>query len=392
MALTDETAPLPKALEALLADTLDDEKTGANATLGFTFQQWWGALVVAELLDSDEDFAVGMEVKEDVAILDSASAPTCVEFCQIKKNEQAGGWGLKDLHRHGPKKKDKSRDPSILAKLHKRRTEFAGHPTKLRFVSNLAVKIAAGMSSSHCQLTSLSASEQADIQKSIANQLAIGLTQVDLAEWALHRTNLPLGEQYLFLAGKLAHLSAAGKIPFDLPNPTIAARYLASALQNKAADTSYAGSLRELQSRVLSRSEAIQALSEAAGATHRASDQLDAALDQLSASGYPFLTLKKIKAERTTVLAHAVDRTNDQFKTCVASLATQLSHLSTTASSLPLRDLMDSLVTQTISASPPEFAGLRPGYIYALALLVLNDGIDPDLLAPAPGTQPEASA
>lgn len=42
MALKDESAPLPKALEALLGDTLTDEKTGANATLGFTFQQWWG--------------------------------------------------------------------------------------------------------------------------------------------------------------------------------------------------------------------------------------------------------------------------------------------------------------------------------------------------------------
>lgn len=392
MALKDETAPLPKALEALLGDTPADEKTGANATLGFTFQQWWGALVVAELLESNEDFAVGMEVKEDVAILDSAANPTSVEFCQIKKNEQAGGWGLKDLHRQGAKRKNKPQDPSILAKLHKRRTEFAGHPTKLRFVSNLAVKIAAGMSSSHCQLTSLSPAEQTEIQEKIAKQLAIGLAEVDLADWALHRTNLPLGEQYVFLAGKLADLSASGKIPFNIPNPTVAARYLASILQSKASHTSYAQTLLELQSRVLSRADAIQALSEAAGTTHQASDQLDDAIQQLAVAGHPFLELRAIKAERTTVLAHAVDRTNDQFKACVAALATHLSHLTPTASSLPLRDLMDSLVKQTVTASPSEFAGLKPGYINALALLVLNDGIDLDLFPAAPGSQPEASA
>lgn len=392
MGLKDESAPLPNALETLLRDTPTDEKTGANATLGFTFQQWWGALVVAELLESGADFAVGMEVKEDVAILDSALSPTSVEFCQIKKNEQAGGWGLKDLHRQGAKRKNKPHDPSILAKLHKRRTEFTGHPTKLRFVSNLAVKIATGMSASDCQLTSLTPVEQTEIQEKIAKQLAIGLAEVDLEDWMLHRTNLPLDEQYLFLAGKLAALSAAGNIPFDIPNPTVAARYLASVLQSKASHTSYAASLQDLQKRVLSRAEAIQALSQAAGATHRASEKLDDALQQLADAGYPFLALKQIKAERTTVLAHAVDRTNDQLKTCVAAFATQLSHLTPDASSLTLRDLMDSLVKQTIIASPSGFAGLTPAYVNALALLVLNDGIHLYLLPSAPGSQPKASA
>ncbi|MBB3342455.1 dsDNA nuclease domain-containing protein [Luteimonas sp. RC10] len=392
MALKDESAPLPKALEALLGDAPSDEKTGANATLGFTFQQWWGALVVAELLEFEADFAVGMEVKEDVAILDSALSPRSVEFCQIKKNEQAGGWGLKDLHRQGPKRKSKPNEPSILAKLHKRRTEFAGHSTKLRFVSNLSVKIAAGMSASNCQLTSLTPAEQTEIREKIAKQLAVGSADVDLNDWMLHRTNLPLGEQYVFLAGKLADLSAAGKIPFDLPNPTVAARYLASVLQSKASHTSYAATIHDLKSRVLSRADAIQALSEAAGTTHRASEKLDDALQQLAATGYPFLALKQIKAERTTVLAHAVDRTNDQMKVCVAALATQLPHLTQDASSLPLRDLMDSLVKQTISAFPSDFAGLSPAYVNALALLVLNDGIDLDILPPAPGPQPEACA
>ncbi|UXA47915.1 DUF4297 domain-containing protein [Xanthomonas prunicola] len=392
MGLKEEGKPLPQALQTLLADTSSDEKTGVNATLGFTFQQWWGALVVAELLESDADFAVGMEVKEDVTILDSALNPTSIEFCQIKKNEQAGGWGLKDLHRQGPKRKDKPHDPSILAKLHKRRTEFIGHPTKLRFVSNLAVKIAAGMSASDCQVTSLTAAEQKEIRERIAKQLAIGLAEVDLQDWMLHRTNLPLGEQYVFLAGKLAALSAAGKLPFDIPNPTVAARYLASVLQSKASRTSYAASLHDLQARILSRAEAIQTLSEAAGTKHRASEKFDDALQQLTDAGYPFLALKQIKAERTTVLAHAVDRTNDQLKICVSALATQLFNLTPDASSLPLRDLMDSLVKKSISASPAEFAGLKIAYINALALLVLNDGIDLDLLPPAPGSPLEASA
>ena len=83
-------------LDVILRDRPKDEKNGADATLGFTFEQWWAALVIAERLEGGEDFAVGVEVKEDVAILDSSQAPTKVEFCQIKKREQEGLWAFKD--------------------------------------------------------------------------------------------------------------------------------------------------------------------------------------------------------------------------------------------------------------------------------------------------------
>ena len=54
--------PEPDALELVLRDRPSDERSGSSATLGFSFQQWWAALVVAELLGTDGDFAVGIEV------------------------------------------------------------------------------------------------------------------------------------------------------------------------------------------------------------------------------------------------------------------------------------------------------------------------------------------
>lgn len=83
---------VPDSLELVLRDRPTDEKNSVNATLGFTFQQWWAALSIAELLGTGNDFAVGVEVKEDVAILDSALSLTAVEFCQVKKHERDGVW------------------------------------------------------------------------------------------------------------------------------------------------------------------------------------------------------------------------------------------------------------------------------------------------------------
>ena len=129
------------SLDLLLRDRPIDEKNGVNASLGFTFQQWWAALSIVELLGSGDDFAVGLEVKEDIAILDSAQSPTRVEFCQVKKHERDGVWVLKDLHRKGSKRKDGTYENSILAKLYARRQEFGVSRANLRFVSNIGVKL-----------------------------------------------------------------------------------------------------------------------------------------------------------------------------------------------------------------------------------------------------------
>lgn len=128
------------SLELLLRDRPSDEKGGSSATLGFSFQQWWATLAIVERLASTEAFAIGLEVKEDVAILDSSEAPTRVEFCQIKKNERAAGWAVKGLHKRGSKRAHGTHEPSALAKLYRRRIEFKGHPTYLRFVSNAGFK------------------------------------------------------------------------------------------------------------------------------------------------------------------------------------------------------------------------------------------------------------
>ena len=51
------TDSVQDSLDVVLRDRPMDEKNGANAGLGFSFQQWWAALSIAELLGGDDDFA-----------------------------------------------------------------------------------------------------------------------------------------------------------------------------------------------------------------------------------------------------------------------------------------------------------------------------------------------
>ncbi len=127
-------------LSSLLSDTPNDEKGGVNTSLGITYQQWWATLKATDLYAQGTDFAIGMEVKEDVVVLDSPLHPTSVEFYQVKKREQEGLWNWSALLRT-MKRKEGGTESSPLAKLYSRRHAFAGHPTKLTFISNLGFKV-----------------------------------------------------------------------------------------------------------------------------------------------------------------------------------------------------------------------------------------------------------
>lgn len=80
--------------DLVLRDRPIDEKNGVNASLGYTFQQRWATLSIAEFFGRGDDFDIGIEIKEDIAILDSAQSPTNVDFCQAKKHERDGAWVL----------------------------------------------------------------------------------------------------------------------------------------------------------------------------------------------------------------------------------------------------------------------------------------------------------
>ncbi len=376
-------------LDVVLRDRPSDEKNGANATLGFTFQQWWAALSIAELLADEDDFAVGVEVKEDVAILDSAQAPTKVEFCQIKKHERDGVWALKDLHKKGAKRKDGTHEHSILAKLYARRREFGSSRASLRFVSNLGVKLpdeAGGTPyAAHADLSSLPVEQQLLTKQAIATQLGCLDDDVDLAGVVVHKTNLPLGEPEIFVSGKLEWLSSTGQLPFRLSHTSVAARVLASEVQSRASSTTYARSFEELKLRIISKSQALDILANVAESKAPVSEVLDDATAGLDREGHPFMERKDIKAQRVRVCADASDRTNMIFRGVANVLQrARIPVEAAIGAKATLGELMNEVVEEARASSPAEFVGLPLAYIRAVALLVLHDAIDFNVLtAPA---------
>jgi hypothetical protein len=383
------TEDVQDSLDLLLRDRPIDEKNGVNASLGFTFQQWWAALSIAERLGGADDFAVGVEVKEDVAILDSAQSPTKVEFCQVKKHERDGVWVLKDLHKKGSKRKDGTHEHSILAKLYARRREFGAAHASLRFVSNLGVKLPDEADrdslATNTDLSALTAAQQQLVKQAISTQLGIPEEDIDLAGVLVHKTNLPLGEPEIFVSGKLEQLSSTGQLPFQLSHTSVAARVLASEVQSRASSTTYARSFEDLKQRIISKAQALNILANVASSRAPLSEILEEAAAELDREGHPFIERKDIKAQRVRVCADASDRTNMIFSGVAHALQrARIPIEAAIGAKATLGELMNEVVEEARASSPADCNGLSLAYIRAVALLVLSDAIDLNVfIAPA---------
>jgi hypothetical protein len=372
-------------LLSLLKDHPDDEKNGINAALGFTFQQWWATLKATELFATTEDFAIGMEIKDDVIVLNSADSPTEIEFYQIKKYEREGVWSLSQLIKES---KDASAY-SILAKLYSRRNNLKPHPSKLAFISNIGFKVplAEGsvklQHSKGLQLSELATKHKQDLVERIATQLKINKEDIEIDDFQLLTTYLPIAEQEIFITGKLSELNDQGKLPFTISKPSLSARVLVTELQQKASHTDYANTIDKLKDRCLSKSEINNILSEIESSGPSTQSALESAIARLDSENFHFSKLESIKKEKVRVCANISDRTNQQVTLIAQIIQNEYNENKNSFESLSnLGEILQSLINIIESKRYTELSGVEYGYICGLSLLVIKNAISLNVLTP----------
>lgn len=380
---------MTKSLTALLADTAKDDNSGQIASQGFTFQEWYAVLLITELLETADDFALGIEVKEDISVLDSPSDPTEVVFCQVKTNEQAVAWTLSELHKRGKKLKDGTYQPSVLGKLYKRRHEFSGHPTRLRFISNSGFKVKDGkddaINTHDYHLTSLSATGRKVVAKALAEQLSLSESDIDLADVRLHRSDLPLGKQHLLVSGKLSELAQRQLLPFQVPQPVVAAYMLASEVRSKGSNTSFAATFEELRSkRLIARSDAMRTLTLLSQPSKTTADIFDEGIVLLQREpDHDYGEIEEIQEMRASVLLTLTDRTNALTKRKLIALMTayELVKSSNALEKKKLSTYIKLVSAEAVKKDPEAFYMQPKPLLRALTLMVIRNGIDNVLIA-----------
>jgi hypothetical protein len=339
--------PLQQIASDLFRDYDGDEAGGRHAIRGFSFQVWHAVLEALRAHKKGNDYAVVLEWQQDVAVLDSSTAPTKVRFVQLKKHETATHWKfahlIKALEQSGAeeggtvslsadvaqtspalavvgvgsskKAKPKKVKPkqSILAKLYAHRRRFKTlAQSRLEFASDAEFEVpdGAGKHAMHesIELSALPENVRAGLESSLRLQLEIDSTEeVDLSDFALVTSDCPVSEAHKYLAGELAEMQMTSEFNLGGPGTLLAVLIIASYVNLRAGKRGYAKNFSELLSRAVTRDDIALYLAVADNQTVSAQDLVGEVLNRLTLEGAPFHLVKRMRRE---VVRACVEVTN----------------------------------------------------------------------------------
>lgn len=382
-------------LVSLMRDFASDEKAGANASLGFTYQHWYAALLAIERFGVMDDYLIILEFKEDVAIVDSAGQPSRAEFHQVKKNERSASWALSELLAPGSKKSGE-KTLSTMAKLVSRRHQFHPHPTVLWFASNVGFKLpleegVTPRMTHNANLQDICGSELSTLRTALAQELSVDEADIVLDDFRLIRTGLPLDDPHRFVAGALAELSEQNKLPFELKRPVLGARMVANQFAQAGSKNSYAKTFQQLQARGISRRQVADILVQVESFRQESChDVLKACFTRLDAEAHDYETLDDARAEVVRVCADLTDRTNIELRSVCQALASIRDGFKQAQRRFAqLGEHMEQTVFDAERAHPQLIKSYSPAYLHCLALLIIKNAPDILIFTAAPGAQQE---
>lgn len=412
--------PLQKVLTDLFHDFEGDEIGGRHAIKGFSFQVWLAVLEALRAHRKPDDYAVVLEWQQDIALLNSSTAPTTVRFAQLKKNESTLKWTLPSLLVVGnaedddaavdtqddavvtpatgkgkTSKKPKKPKPSILAKLYVHRRRFAGlTKAGLVFASDAPFEVpkAAGGTSmvSGIPLNTLPVPARNNIEKKIRAQLDVPAGEtIDLDDFELLVTDCPVVDPHKFVAGECAEMQMATGLELSGKATLLAVLVIASYVNLRAASTRHAKNFNELLQRAVTRAEVTGYLAAANDQAVPTSDHVQSVIDRLNAEIAPPAVVRQMRREMARACVQISDRT-----TATPMIASRLKDVYTTKGEYPgvarLTDMFETWYRDLEKRSPPDFGLFRREYLYCLMAMIYEDANPTKHLPPVPADpQPE---
>lgn len=342
-----EELPLEQVVSDLFRDFKGDETGGQHASRGFNFQVWHAVLEALKAYESGDDYAVVLEWQQDVAVLNSSTAPTEARFVQLKKHETSTHWKLHHLiapekveeqsaandaaaevlppdNAKAPtgakpvkktkKTKAKSSKPSFLAKLYEHRRRFKElKRSRLEFASNAQFEIpdAAGVKTmlASYELATLDDKIRKDLEEKVRTQLSVPTDEsIDLSDFGLLVSDCPPADSHKHVAGHLAEMQLDSELQLKGPATMLAVLVIASYVYQRAGKTRFARNLQELLERAVTRSDIDKYLAAANDARISTEDHVQDVIDRLNLEVAPFGVVRKMKRELSRACVEITNR------------------------------------------------------------------------------------
>lgn len=422
-------ASIEKVISDLFRDFSGDETGGRHAIRGFTFQIWNAVLEALREHAKGSDYAVVMEWQQDVAILDSPSAPSKVRFIQLKKHETSVVWTLASLIqgedteeadataanddtlsdtnasstpedlKEGKKKKPKKPPvpkQSILSKLYKQRTRFTDlSACTLEFASEAHFKIKGDddkvVTAPHVELAKLPGRELKRVKDALTKQLRLGGGEtLDLSDFWLRSTDCPVNNGHLHVVGELAKMQFDDSMdPMHGSASFLAVLAIGSHVKILAGNKKMAKNLPELLERALTRKDVDRYLDAANQHTASTSELLKAFISNLVLEGAPLDVRREMGKELPRACTDIKERAGR-----APLLAARLRRVYEKHSEYPAAPSLYQLLQQWFADFKTEHVSdtntFKREYLYCLMAMIYENAAPTKHLPPLPAdSQPE---
>ncbi len=278
-----------------LTDSLTKERGGRHGGKGHEFQRYWALCHLLKLDVERSDYILLVEFIEDVAVLNSANAPTELDLFQIKKKEGAVGakWTKTTLS------KPPKDGVSILAKLYESKRVVPEAKASIAFVSNAPVEFPLhdGTSSTereHFCAAEIEATLKDTLQKSIAGELKCDEQDIEFGALTFLKSPLAMDDLENHAIGRVSSYLGE-KFPTHGARADVFCKALYGELKIRATSTQEAASFEELcQIRGIAKSQFDTMLATTL-ARKPDSEIIDAAISGLTQEKVPFTERTKVK-------------------------------------------------------------------------------------------------
>nr|WP_283254233.1 dsDNA nuclease domain-containing protein [Ramlibacter paludis] len=412
----------------MFRDFSGDETGGRHAIRGFTFQIWNAVLEALREHAKGGNYAVVMEWQQDVAILNSPTAPDKVRFIQLKKHETGVVWTLAsliqgedaadseaaanddavadpkvpapadDAHDGKKKKPKKPTAPkqSILSKLYKQRTRFtdlAG--CTLEFASEAQFRIegddAKVVTAPHVELDKLPGKELQRVKEALAKQLRLGDGEtLDLSDFWLRTTDCPVNNGHLHVIGELAKMQFDDAMePMEGSASFLAVLAIGSHVKILAGNKKMAKNLPELLERALTRKDVNKYLTAANQHTAPTSELLKTFISNLAAEGAPLDTRRQMSREVPRSCSDIKDRAGPA-PLVTARLRSVYEQHGEYHAATSLVQLLQQWFDDFKTECPADASAYKREYLYCLMAMIYEDAAPTKHLPSLPpDSQPE---
>lgn len=278
-----------------LNDSLTKERGGRHGGKGHEFQRYWALCHLLKLDLEKDDYLLLIEFIEDVAVLDTAVAPTKLDLFQIKKKEGAVGakWTKTTLA------KPPKEGVSILAKLFESKRISPDSTATIAFVSNAPVDLTLhdGRESTESERFNADDIEKVlkeSLQKSIAGELKCPEADIEFGALTFVKSPLAMDDLENHAIGRVSSYLGQ-KFPTHGARADVFCKALYGELKIRATSTQDASTFEEIcQIRGISKSQFNEMLATTL-ARKPDSEIIDAAIAGLVQENVPFVDRNKVK-------------------------------------------------------------------------------------------------